>query len=466
MGEGGASEGSTADEFGALPLPPSARLWGFGDFVWVTVGLAIATWAFLGGAATADLVGFGDGVLAMIVGNAIGVAVVLLAAAIPCQRHGVEQYTLLRATFGPRGASLLVLTFVLIGQVGWAALLAVMFGRAAAEVGRAAVGASFAGDGAATALALVALALAGAMFAGGPRTIRGFNRVVSPALVVLTLGMGALLWLGTRWEALLAATPSAPTAHGAAFDFMLAVELNIGVGLSWWPVIGNLARLTTGPRVAFWGAFLGLFVGTVLAQVVGLAAALTLGSADPTHWMIPLGGLGLGVAALMFVAVANLTSLTSIAYCTCLALRHASAALARARWRRLGALYLLAAAALCFTPTLLYDHFLRFVTWLAAILAALCGTVIADSFLVRRQQVDLPELAAARPGGAYHGWRGFQLAGFVSAGLGALVYVAVYDPMSQAHAPLFLWASASVPAFATAAVVHVILARSKLNTIA
>ena len=33
-------------QIGILPVLPEERIWGFGDFTWVNIGLAIATWAF------------------------------------------------------------------------------------------------------------------------------------------------------------------------------------------------------------------------------------------------------------------------------------------------------------------------------------------------------------------------------------------------------------------------------------
>ncbi|MBZ5710722.1 purine-cytosine permease family protein [Nannocystis pusilla] len=445
--------------FGTWPVLRVERVWGFGDFLWVSVGLAIATWAFLSGGATAALVGFRDGVAATILGNAVGVALALLAGAVPCQRYGVEQYTLLRSVFGARGSALLVFTIILIDVLGWSGVLAVMFGRAAVQVGNAVLGASWEPNGwAVTGLGLLALALAWWMFAGGPWAIRALNRIISPALAVLTLVMFALLLTATRWETLLGAPPLAPAEGGPWLNFMLAVELNIGVGISWWPVIGNLARLTRDPRTALWAAFLGLFPATVVAQVVGLVAALALGSADPTAWMIPLGGVGLGLTALVFIAVANLTSLTSIAYGTCVALRQSSASLARLDWRRLGALFFAAASALCFAPALLYDHFLAFVTWTGAALAALSGTILADYYVLRRQQIALRGLYIVGPASLYHYWRGYQLAAFLATGLGLLAYVALYDPQTLAHAPLFMWLTASGPAVIVAGVSRLLMA--------
>ncbi len=444
--------------FGSLPVTREERVWGFADFTWVNIGLAIATWAFLVGGATALLVGFADGLLAMLIGNAIGVAIMLLASVVSSQRYGVEQYTMLRSAFGFGGVAVMVFTVILFTEIGWSSLLGVMFGRAATQVSNQSFGTDIGpNDLPVTLFALVAIAVAWAILAKGPLTIRFLNRIVAPGLAILTLAMIAVLFTETSWSELLSAAPLDPFEDDR-LNFALAVEFNLGVGFSWWPVMGSLARLTTSPRAALWPAFIGLFGATIVAQVVGMAAALTLGDSDPTVWMVPLGGAWLGVAALVFIAFANLTSLASIVYSTCLAFRQAGGnMLNNVRWEVLCAGFFVLPAILAFFPGLLYDQFLLFVTWTGAFLAAICGTVCADYFVLRRQHVDLPGLYAHRGESPYHFTGGFNLAGIGSTALGAVAYVLLYNPQTLETQPLFNWLTASVPAVVVAGVTHLLL---------
>ncbi|MGV9595604.1 purine-cytosine permease family protein [Streptosporangium sandarakinum] len=446
--------------FGSLPVLRGERVWNFTDFTWVNVGLAIATWAFLVGGSTAALVGFQKGLAAMIIGNAIGVAVMLLASVVSSQRYGVEQYTVLRSVFGFGGVALLVFTVVLFTEMGWSALLGVMFGRATTQVSNQVFGTDIGPNALpVTILALIALAIAWIVLAKGPLTMRFLNRIVSPGLALMTVGMIVLVLTKTSWNDLLAAKPLNPFPN-EGLNFALAVEFNLGVGLSWWPVMGSLARLTDRPRSALWPGFIGLFGATIVAQVVGMAAALTLGDPDPTVWMVPLGGKWLGMLALLFIAFANLTSLTSIVYSTCLALRQAGGELlARFRWEWLTGGFFLLPAIISFWPNLLYDRFLVFVTWSGAFLAAICGTVIADYFVVRRQRLDLRGLYAHRAASPYHFTGGFNLSGLISTALGAAAYVVLYNPQTLDTLPAFNWLTASVPAVVVAAVAHIVLSR-------
>lgn len=444
--------------FGSLPVTREERVWNFSDFTWVNVGLAIATWAFLVGGATALMVGFAQGMLAMLIGNAIGVVIMLLASVVSSQRYGVEQYTILRSVFGFGGVAAIVFTIILFTEIGWSSLLSVMFGRAVSQVSGEAFGVSIDPNGlVVTAFALVAIVTAWAILAKGPLTIRFLNRIVAPGLAILTVGMIALLFLETSWSELMAAPPLAPFEDDA-LNFAIAVEFNLGVGFSWWPVMGSLARLTTTPRAAMWPAMIGLFGATILAQAVGMAAALTLTDSDPTVWMIPLGGAWLGVLALLFVAFANLTSLASIVYSTCLALRQAGGRfLVGVPWPRLCAGFFVLPAILAFFPGLLYDQFLLFVLWTGAFLAAICGTVIADYFVLRRQRIDLRGLYGHGTASPYHFTGGFNLAALVSVGLGALTFVLLYNPITLETRGAFTLLTASVPAVVVAAVVHVAL---------
>ena len=94
--------------FSTLPVLREERIWGFGDFTWVNIGLAIATWAFLIGGSTALFVGAQAGIAAIIVGNVIAVPLMALATCVPSAKYGLEQYTSLGSVFGKNGTRLIV----------------------------------------------------------------------------------------------------------------------------------------------------------------------------------------------------------------------------------------------------------------------------------------------------------------------------------------------------------------------
>ena len=64
----------------------------------------------------------------------------------------------------------------------------------------------------------------------------------------------------------------------------------------------------------------------------GLFSSLVLRTSDPTEWLIPIGGAVMGLVALLFVAVANITSSAISIYASGLALRHVEVLKARPWW--------------------------------------------------------------------------------------------------------------------------------------
>lgn len=444
--------------YGALPLLKHERVWGAGDFSWVTISLAIATWAFLTGGATVLLVGFVEGIAAMLIGNSIGLAIMALGSVVLSQRLGVEQYRALKSVFGVVGVGIIVFTVVLLVEMGWTSLLGVMFGRAFTEISNQAFGTGLDSFGPlVTVFALVAIVGGWVVLSRGPVTISRLNRFVAPGLLVIVVLMMVLLMSQHSWADLLEAPAMAPFEN-EQLNFMMAVEFNLGAGLSWWPVMGTLSRLTRRPKAALWPAYGGIFVGTVVAQIVGMAAALMIGEADPTAWMVPLGGPILGVLTLLFVGFANVTSMASIAYSTVLALKQSSGrALARLRWPVLCGAFLVLPAVLSFFPGFMYEKFMTFVVVSGAFIAAICGVIIADYFIVRRQRLPLRALYATGAQDPLRFTGGVNIAALVAVAAASAFYLWAYNPITLETQPFFQYGTASVPTVAIGIVCYLVL---------
>jgi NCS1 family nucleobase:cation symporter-1 len=441
--------------FGTFPLLKNERTWSALDFTWVNTALAIATWAFLVGGSTALLVGFTQGIAAMLIGNAIGLCIMVLASVVASQRWGSEQYTLLRGAFGVVGVGILVFTVILITEMGWSSLLAVMAGRATSQVASTFAGVEFDQYGPlVTVGGLAAIVLAWWVLSRGPVTIGRFNAIIAPGLAIITVVMMVFLVVNTSWDALFEASPLAPFDDDV-LNFMVAVEFNAGVGVSWYPVMGSLARMTRTRKAAVWPAYGALLIATLVAQVVGMAAALTLGDSDPTVWMVPFGGAVLGVAVLIFIAFANITSMSSIVYSTILAIRQSSGRLlARIPWKVLTAAFFILPAIMTFFPQFMYEQFIIFVSLSGAFLAAVCGVALADYFILRKQRVDLRELHLGQRGTLYSYRGGINWAGLIALLVGAFVYLWLYNPITLETQPAFVVLTASLPAAVVAAIVY------------
>lgn len=269
---------STDAALSDLPTLARERIWGFWAFSSVNVGLSIATWAFLTGGTIALFAGARTAIAAMVIGNLVGVVLVSLTTCLPSAKYGVEQYTGLRTVFGLNGSRALVLVLFPLAAAGWNAILAIMFGRAVANIGNATLGTSFDPSGAVVVGASVAaIVISWLLLVKGPVSIEWVNRLVAPLLAVMTVVMLAVILRQHSWADLMAAEPLAPFGE-PGLDWAIAVELSLGVGFSWWTIMGNLARLTTTQRVAFWPNMIGLFLAGVLAAAVGTFASSTSSS--------------------------------------------------------------------------------------------------------------------------------------------------------------------------------------------
>ena len=443
-----------------LPTLSSERLWGFWSFTSVNIGLAIATWAFLSGGVLAVFVGVETAIAASVIGNLVGVVLVSLATCIPSAKYGLEQYTALRTVFGGTGSRALVLVLFPIAAAGWNAILAIMFGRAIVNVSNATLGTDFGPDGAMViTAALFAILVSWLLLVKGPVSIEWVNKFVAPALVVVIVVMLGAILTEFSWSELLAAQPLAPFGD-PGLDWAIAVELSLGVGFSWWTIMGNLARLTTTQRAAFWPNIIGLFLCSVVAGVVGSLAALVLGDADPTVGMIPLGGAVRGVVALVFVGCANVTSRVGQTYSGSLAIRRAGGDTARRLpWPVLAGLLFAPAALVVFWPAGIYDNYFKFLAWVGLVLAPLCAVYLVDFYLLRRRTLDVRAIYEPEGVSRYSFWGGVNPVAFVSVAAGAVTYYLLLDPITFESASIFRYTTASLPAFLVTGVAYYLLTR-------
>ena len=443
-----------------LPTLASERIWGFWSFTSVNIGLAIATWAFLSGGTLAVFVGAETAIAASVIGNLIGVVLVSLTTCIPSAKYGLEQYTALRSVFGGTGSRALVLVLFPLAAAGWNAVLAIMFGRAVVNVSNSALGTDFGPEsGMVVAAALFAILASWLLLVKGPVSIEWVNKFVAPALVVMTVVMLGAIFTEHSWSDLLAAEPLAPFGD-PGLDWMIALELSLGVGFSWWTIMGNLARLTTTQRAAFWPNMLGLFLASVVAGVVGSFAALVLGDADPTVWMVPLGGAVLGVLALVFVAFANVTSMVGQTYSGSLAIRRAGGAPARRLpWPVLAGLLFAPAALVVFWPAAIYDNYFKFLAWVSLILAPLCAVYFVDFFLLRKRTLHVRAMYEPEGVSRYSFWHGVNPVAFLAVAAGAVTYYLLLNPLTFESASVFRYTTATLPAFLVTGVVHYLLTR-------
>lgn len=443
-------------ERGRAPLPPRMRLWGFWEYTWANSALAIATWGFLIGGSMAGIVGVKDGLIAIVLGNVVGVLLVSLAVCVSSGKYGVEQYTFLRSVFGPNGSRIVYILAMVLLTVGWLVVLGTMFGRSI-DSATAVVGGRAPDPHAfwVPIIAIGAIAVTAFIVAKGPTSIKVFNTIVAPALFVV---MGIMIYLYLREYSVgellsLPALDQVSSSH--AINFMIAVEINIAAGFSWWPYIGNLARITKTERVAFWPNLIGICLAACVGEAVGLIGAIVFGNADPTHWMTELGGAGLSIVVLLFIAFANMTSMANILYTAIAGLRQAFLRqLERFGWTKLVYLFCIVPVIAMFAVPGLYDGFITFMVWSSALYAALSGIMIVDYFWLRGSRVALADLFDTSPHSSYYFWRGFNPAALIALAVGVVASILTFNPQTLSYSPLFEHTTASVLSLLIAGLVY------------
>jgi NCS1 family nucleobase:cation symporter-1 len=447
--------------YGTLPVLKEERQLGLLDHSWVNIGIAVATWAFLLGGTTAMFVGAWDGIAAIIIGNVIGVSIVSVSVCLGTSKYGVEQFTFSRSVFGRLGVLVLVCIFLAIYGVGWSSVLSIMFGRAISEVANATAGTSIGpNDPGVTMFAIFAIVVSWVLLWKGPTAVKWLNRIVGPGKLALCAGILLLLFAEKSWDAISAA-PALQPFDDPRTNFMVAVEINLAASFGWWPILGNIARFTKTPRAALWPNIVGIFAAAVVGEVIGLLAALSLGNFDPTAWMIPLGGLSIGVIALLFIGLANITAIVSIFYGMCLAMRQAGGKyFENIPWGILTGALFIPVIAVSFFPAEIYDNFFVFLAWTALGFAPLSGVTAVDYVLLRRGRINSRDLYRNEAGADYAFWGGINWIAFIALVVGGLVYYALFNPLSlTAHNALFNWVSASIPSCIAAGLVHYTLTK-------
>lgn len=197
-----------------------------------------------------------------------------------------------------------------------------------------------------------------------------------------------------------------------------------------------------------------------MAGVVGSFAALVLGDADPTVWMVPLGGAVLGVLALVFVAFANVTSMVGQTYSGSLAIRRAGGAPTRGLpWPVLAGLLFAPAAVVVFWPAAIYDNYFKFLAWVSLVLAPLCAVYFVDFFLLRKRTLHVRDVYEPEGVSRYSFWRGVNPVAFLAVAAGALTYYVLLNPITFESASVFRYTTATLPAFLVSGVVHHLLTR-------
>ena len=258
-------------------------------------GAAISIAEIVTGTLMAPL-GFGRGILAIIIGHVIGCFGFLLPAGYISAHYQSTAIKVTQLTFGKQGVRLFSLLNVL-QLLGWTAVMIVN-----AQLAMSVLTQSF--------------------FHWQSKLL--MSGIVAGLIILWLLLRHDWLFKINNWVVLLltlamivfvvSLLQKAPTTHApqpSALSFNNAVELNVTMALSWLPVIGDYTKQTRHPIQTSWCSVLGYFGGSGAMFVVGLSIVLWTGQTDISQ---ALAQSQLGLIALLIVVFSTVTTTFMDAY--------------------------------------------------------------------------------------------------------------------------------------------------------
>ena len=445
---------------GTWPLLPGERTWGVWGLSAVAISAGVAAWSYMIGGYVAYYLNAAMGTCAMIAGSLVGMFFVVMATIPASVRYGVDTITASRPQFGTRGSYFSI--FLQYASVlGWNCLLLILLGRATGRIALAAGWVQESGVAPVSAMgSLVAITLSWLMLRKGADAIRNYSYFIAIFVNILALWILYKLVTSAGVTAISEAKPLASSGD-LLWDYTAGFEILVASVLSWWPYMGGMVRMVPSARQAAWPAMLCMGLPTGIISLIGLYSALVTGDADPTAWLIKFGGIKAGIAALIFLGMANVGTAVVGAYVASIGLKQIPSFQKGISWNWITFIVLLPVAVIAvFIPDFFFDNTGSFFAFLGVFFAPMCGIQIADYFFLRRQKLNTLGLYANDQNSAYYFVGGVNPAAVAAVVVGFLCYVYLLNPVSYvSHAP-FQYVSASVPSLLFSGLVYYVVTKA------
>lgn len=254
--------------------------------IWFGAGISIAE--ILTGTYLAPL-GFGAGMVAILIGHLIGCALMFLAGIIGARQRRSSMEAA-RMSFGKKGAMLFSILNVL-QLAGWTAIMI--------YDGALAAGSCFHGGMWIWCIVIGALIIA--WIALGVSNLGKVNALAMTLLLILTIILSKVIFIDH----------AGLTQAAGAMSFGAAVELSVAMPLSWLPVIADYTREAERPIAASAVSVIVYGAASCWMYIIGLGAALLTQESDIAAIMVQAG---LGVAGLLIIVFSTVTTTFLDAY--------------------------------------------------------------------------------------------------------------------------------------------------------
>jgi NCS1 family nucleobase:cation symporter-1 len=437
VGQGPASEGYAGNVPGAdpalingdlAPTRPEQRTWSRWHIaaLWVGMAVCIPTYT-MGSGLVAEGWSLSTAMLSIIVGNVV-ILVPLVLNGHPGVRYGIPFPVLLRAPFGVLGSNVPAMMRAVVA-CGWFGIQTWIGGLSIFSLWTSVVTVelpqvlpAWFGIGTGQLIAFVVFWLLNLYFiVRGMESIKLLETWAAPVLLVLGVALFGWAWVKVGSLGTMLADPTPPTKSGVS-----AMAIGITTAVSFWGTLAlnipDFARFARSNREQVVGQAIGLPPTMALFTFVGAAVTnatfVIFGHriADPTALATQIGSLPVTALAALGLAVATLS--TNVA-ANIVSPANDLANLAPRRISfRTGAMIAAAFGAIIMPWKLMAASTYLF-AWLSgygAMLGAVGGVMIVDYYLIRRTELDVPDLY--RRGGRYEYRGGFNPIALVALALG------------------------------------------------
>lgn len=443
-------------QFDLLPVTKKDRIYGTWDYSVVITGFAVATWCFLIGGTLSLYVGVKTAIVASISGNIVSVLLMSLATSVQSAKYGMDGFTASSSLLGRKGTKMYLLLVSCI-MVGWIIVLCAMMARSTTNIIEGITGIEITGNVAIYVIGFISAFVCWLVAWKGPQLMKRMNTFVTPIFIVIMIGLIVAISKSVGWGEVMSAKPIAPF-DSEWINFLIAFEASMGAGFSWWPNMGGLAKLCKTTRASYWPNIIGLVLAATLGTALGTAAALVVGDSDPTAWMIPLGGVTIGVIALILLLFANIAANSVMIYNLGLGLKQIKFFLNRSWGVVTGFLMILAVIGLIWAQPL-YDRFFIILGVASLIYTPIVMMQLIDYYVFRKQKIDLRSLYNNTETSKYYFWGGFNWVAIIVFLASIAIYFVFLNPFTYIPTEAFRYCAATVGAAIFSTVAYYVLGR-------
>jgi NCS1 nucleoside transporter family len=367
-------------------------------WIWAGANIAPVNWA-LGALGIVLKLGLWETIAVIVLGNIIGCAI-FAAFTVMGHKTGVNQMVLCRSAFGRRGAYL-PSALMFLTTLGWIGVNTYFPVKIAVAI----LSQFGIPDNVVTNMAVITVVVVLQMLIGvyGFYAIRTFEKYTVPVTVAIMALMSFLAWSQpgvVNWGL---TSTLAPGAHLAMLT-LLMTAIGVGWGISWVTWASDYSRFvprTVSSKAVFWYSYVGMFVPTVWLAILGATLASVTLDTDPAKMVSAVFGGVTSVLVLLMVLHGPIATNILNVYSAALAALSMGVQLSRTAIALIvGVASYLVAVYFVFEPSFAK----AFDNWMISLLlwmSPFAGVVLADFYIKRRGQVDVPELYRAPQASAY-----------------------------------------------------------------